>query len=211
MRNAAAKRGRVDWRRPADFGAHAGDWRKGSWRTEAWRLVQVAAAGNRDSSVRELVASGGLPEFRNHSTFEASGQPARAADVFVDFGEYTRRNSAGVCDATGRAFGAVRGCTCRRHLFDLRHTRNVPMPKKSPRPKTDPKEADFSTFHYHACAHAFSGQFTRPFHDLIEVQAATALPIIGGHGNSRVSNFQFREFVTFKHGYTHVSGAHQED
>ena len=85
------------------------------------------------------------------------------------------------------------------------------MPKKSPRPKTDPKEADFSTFHYHACAHAFSGQFTRPFHDLIEVQAATALPIIGGHGNSRVSNFQFREFVAFKHGYTHVSGAHQED
>jgi hypothetical protein len=69
----------------------------------------------------------------------------------------------------------------------------------------------FSTFHYHACAHAFSGQFTRPFHDLIEVQAATSLPIIGGHGNSRVSNFQFREFISFKHGYTHVSGAHQDD
>jgi hypothetical protein len=72
-------------------------------------------------------------------------------------------------------------------------------------------EPDFSTFHFHACAHAFSGQFTRPFHDLIEVQAATSLPIIGGHGNSRVSNFQFREFVSFKHGYTHVSGAHEED
>ncbi len=72
-------------------------------------------------------------------------------------------------------------------------------------------ERAFSTFHYHACAHAFSGKFTRPFQDLIEVQAATSLPIIGGHGNSRVSNFQFREFVSFKQGYTHVSGAHQDD
>jgi hypothetical protein len=72
-------------------------------------------------------------------------------------------------------------------------------------------EAGFSTFHYHACAHAFSGQFTRPFHDLIEVQAASALPITGGHGHSRVENFQFREFISFKKGYTHVSGAHQAD
>lgn len=69
----------------------------------------------------------------------------------------------------------------------------------------------FSTFHYHACAHAFSARFTRPFDQLIDVQAASALPIIGGHGNSRVENFQFREFVSFKKGYTHVSGAHQED
>jgi hypothetical protein len=74
--------------------------------------------------------------------------------------------------------------------------------------KSDPA---FSTFHYHACAHAFSGQFSRPFQDLIEVQAATSLPIIGGHGNSRVENFQLREFVSFKKGYTHVSGAHQAD
>jgi hypothetical protein len=72
-------------------------------------------------------------------------------------------------------------------------------------------EAGFSTFHYHACAHAFSGRFTRPFDHLIDVQAATALPVIGGHGNSRVENFQFREFVFFKKGYTHVSGAHQAD
>src|SRR6266404_3140717 len=122
MRNAAAKRRRVDWRKPADFAANAGDWRKGSCRTEARRLVQVAAAGNRDSSVRELVASGGLPEFRDHSAFEEHDEPTRAADVFVDFGEYTRRSSAGVCDETGRAIGAVRGCTCRRHLFDLRHS-----------------------------------------------------------------------------------------
>ena len=52
-----------------------------------------------------------------------------------------------------------------------------------------------STFHYHACAHAFSGRFTRPFDHLIDVQAASSLPVIGGHGNSRIENFQFREFV----------------
>src|SRR6266851_5018301 len=63
-------------------------------------------------------------------------------------------------------------------------------------------ERAFSTFHYHACAHAFSGRFTRPFDHLIDVQAASSLPIIGGHGNSRVENFQFREFVSFRKGST---------
>jgi hypothetical protein len=72
-------------------------------------------------------------------------------------------------------------------------------------------ERAFSTFHYHACAHAFSGRFARPFDHLVDVQAASSLPVIGGHGNSRVENFQFREFVSFKKGYTHVSGAHQAD
>ena len=72
-------------------------------------------------------------------------------------------------------------------------------------------EAAFSTFHYHACAHAFSGRFTRPFDHLIDVQAATSLPVIGGHGSSRVENFQFREFISFQKAYTHVSGAHQAD
>jgi hypothetical protein len=72
-------------------------------------------------------------------------------------------------------------------------------------------EPAVSTFHYHACAHAFSARFTRPFDHLIDVQAASALPVIGGHGNSRIENFQFREFVSFKKGYTHVSGAHQAD
>jgi hypothetical protein len=69
----------------------------------------------------------------------------------------------------------------------------------------------FRTFHYHACAHAFSGSFTRPFCQTIDVQASSALPIIGGHGSSRVENFQFREFVSFRKGYTHVSGGHQAD
>jgi len=66
-------------------------------------------------------------------------------------------------------------------------------------------------FQYHACAHAFHAHFTRPFQETIDVQAASALPSTGGHGNARVENFQFRQFFSFKKGYTHVSGAHQPD
>jgi hypothetical protein len=67
-----------------------------------------------------------------------------------------------------------------------------------------------STFHYHACAHAFSARFTRPFEHQIDAQAASALPIIGGHGQARVENFQFREFLSFRKAYTHVSGANEK-
>src|ERR1700720_4589159 len=85
------------------------------------------------------------------------------------------------------------------------------MPRKSPTPKTDTKEQEcHSEFHYHACAHAFGGHFTRPFHDLIEVQAPVVLPIVGGYGNSRVDNFRYREFIHFSKAYTHVSGGFQE-
>lgn len=67
-----------------------------------------------------------------------------------------------------------------------------------------------SRYHYHAFAHAFSGHFTRPFEHQIDVLAASALPIIGGHGQARVENFQFREFLSFRRGYTHVSGTEQK-
>lgn len=69
----------------------------------------------------------------------------------------------------------------------------------------------YRTFHYHACAHAFSGLFTRPFQHQIDVLASSTLPIIGGHGQARFENFQFREFVSFRRGYTHVSGAEQKE
>jgi hypothetical protein len=74
------------------------------------------------------------------------------------------------------------------------------MPPKVPR-----------TFHYHACAHAFSANFSRPFHHQIDIQAQSALPVVGGHGNSRVEGFEFRDFISFKKGYSHVSGGHQAD
>ncbi len=66
------------------------------------------------------------------------------------------------------------------------------------------------TFHYHASAHALSGQFWRPFQRVIEVQAATTLPSIGGVGKSRVDNFRLDDLVSFKAGYTHVLGSEME-
>jgi hypothetical protein len=70
--------------------------------------------------------------------------------------------------------------------------------------------APFSVFHYHANAHVVSAQFTRPVHHLVEVQGASSLPTIGGHGKGTVHDFRFEHFLSVKHGYTHVSGSVQE-
>jgi hypothetical protein len=68
-----------------------------------------------------------------------------------------------------------------------------------------------SMFHYHACANAFSARFTRPFEAQIDVQAGTSLAVTGGHGSASVEHFRFREFISFKRAYSHVSGGFQED
>ncbi|HYW66774.1 MAG TPA: hypothetical protein VFB10_08710 [Candidatus Dormibacteraeota bacterium] len=62
-------------------------------------------------------------------------------------------------------------------------------------------------FHYHASGLALSGSFTRPISRLIEVQAPTVLPTIGGYGNARVENFRLDHHVHFKAGYSHVAGS----
>jgi len=62
-------------------------------------------------------------------------------------------------------------------------------------------------FHYHASAHALSGELTRPEQRLIEVQAGISLPSTGGAGSSSVENFRVDEIVSFKRGYTQVSGS----
>jgi hypothetical protein len=62
-------------------------------------------------------------------------------------------------------------------------------------------------FHYHASAHALSGELTRPVQRLIEVQAGISLPSTGGAGSSSVENFRFDEVVSFKRGYSQVSGS----
>jgi hypothetical protein len=78
------------------------------------------------------------------------------------------------------------------------------MPAKSPDSAEGP-----SHFHYRACAHAFAAQFTRPFHEQIDVIAASALPPTGGHGHASHEDFRFRQFISFKRAYTHVSGGFQ--
>src|SRR6266446_6302379 len=50
----------------------------------------------------------------------------------------------------------------------------------------------------------------RPIQHVIEVQAAISLPTIGGVGSARVDNFRFNEHVSFKAGYSHVSGSEKE-
>ena len=68
----------------------------------------------------------------------------------------------------------------------------------------------YRTFHYHANAHVLSAAFTRPLQHLVEVQGASSLPTIGGHGRAQVEDFRFNEFLSVKRGYTHVSGSEQE-
>jgi hypothetical protein len=66
------------------------------------------------------------------------------------------------------------------------------------------------TFHYHANAHVLGANFSRPLMDSIDVLGATSLPTNGGHGRATVENFRFQNFVSVKHGYSHVSGSPQE-
>ena len=72
-------------------------------------------------------------------------------------------------------------------------------------------EATFKkTYHYNAHGYGLSGQFDRPLERLIEVQAQTSLPIIGGHGNARVNKFKLEEFLSFEAAYSHVSGSQNQ-
>lgn len=66
-------------------------------------------------------------------------------------------------------------------------------------------------FFYSASAMALGGRITRPFDGVIESQAASVLPIVGGMGIARVENFRFREIVSFKTGYSLVTGSQSRD
>lgn len=61
-------------------------------------------------------------------------------------------------------------------------------------------------FLYRSSAVALGGRITRPFCEVIESQAATVLPIAGGHGNARVDGFRYRDLVSFRTAYSTVSG-----
>jgi hypothetical protein len=65
-------------------------------------------------------------------------------------------------------------------------------------------------FLYHASALALSGHLVRPLEHLIEVQAGSALPTSGGHGSARVENYRFNQMVSFKAGYSQVSGSEKK-
>lgn len=67
------------------------------------------------------------------------------------------------------------------------------------------------TYLYNGQGHALSAQIVRPFHELIEVQAGMSLPTIGGFGAASVSDFRFRDLVSFDRASTHVSGSFNDD
>jgi hypothetical protein len=67
-----------------------------------------------------------------------------------------------------------------------------------------------STFGFLASAAALGGAFTRPFHEPLQVQAASMLPSVGGYGSARVENFRFHELISFTAAYTQVIGNEYE-
>jgi hypothetical protein len=66
------------------------------------------------------------------------------------------------------------------------------------------------TYFYNAHGHAFSAQILRPLRHTIDVQAGMSLPTTGGYGVASVSDFRFKEIVSFKHASTQVSGSFDE-
>jgi hypothetical protein len=69
----------------------------------------------------------------------------------------------------------------------------------------------FHSFHYRAEGHAFSGHLERPAKHLIEAQASTCLPLTGGQGRAHVEGFAINQLVSFRKGYSHVSGSKSTD
>lgn len=63
-----------------------------------------------------------------------------------------------------------------------------------------------SRYRFHGFAVAAAGRITKPFTEVIEAQAATALPQLGGHGTARVAGFKRREALQFDLATSEVTG-----
>ena len=73
----------------------------------------------------------------------------------------------------------------------------------SPRP--------IQSFAYHANAYALNASFHRPTACDIEAQAATCLPIFGGHAQSFARDFCVPRLARFQSAHSHVSGSLQDE
>ncbi len=74
-----------------------------------------------------------------------------------------------------------------------------------------PKALHRIPFHFHALAHALSGEFRHPLWSIIPARASAALSTIGGHATSEERAFHFQDFVCFKSAHTFVSGKRRRD
>lgn len=66
-------------------------------------------------------------------------------------------------------------------------------------------------FHFHAEGHALSGEFRHPGRTLIEAQASSSLPTIGGHARAHMDHFFHSDFVSFRTAHTEVTGRWIDD
>ena len=66
-------------------------------------------------------------------------------------------------------------------------------------------------FRFHGHAIGAGGRINHPFHEFVDIQAASALPEIGGHGSAESSNFRYRDIIRFDHARTEVTGSHEHD
>lgn len=72
-------------------------------------------------------------------------------------------------------------------------------------------DANQRTYLYNGHGHALSGRITRPFDQIIDVQAGMSLPSAGGYGSTRAVNFRLKEVVSFDAAYTQVSGSESKE
>jgi hypothetical protein len=68
-----------------------------------------------------------------------------------------------------------------------------------------------SRFLYHAFGVGLGGRITRPFCDVIEAQAATALPTVGGYASSRVDGYRFKNIVSVHSAWAYAAGSEGKD
>ena len=66
------------------------------------------------------------------------------------------------------------------------------------------------SFAYHAHAYALNASFDRPAAVQIEAQAATCLPVFGGHAQSNSNDFCVSRLARFQSAHSHVSGSLQD-
>jgi hypothetical protein len=66
-------------------------------------------------------------------------------------------------------------------------------------------------FRFKGTAIGAGGRITTPFKEPIEVQAAAALPEIGGYGSARSSHFHHREFLRFDLAHSEVIGSRSDE
>lgn len=64
-----------------------------------------------------------------------------------------------------------------------------------------------SRFRFHAHAIGAGGRINHPFHEFVNIQAASALPEIGGHGSAHSSEFRYRDILAFRRADTEVTGS----